>query len=61
MNKFVYKVSGLKGSVVYTDFQSEVEITIEAKKISEATDKIRQYFADNFLQANQIVLIKIAL
>ena len=59
IQKFTYKVSGLKGSVVFTDFLTEIEITIEAEKISTATDKLRQYFADNFLSCDKIVLIKI--
>ena len=61
--EYVYKISGLKSSVVFTDFQSEVELTIEAKdkKIREAADNIRQYLADNFLTADRITLIRIKL
>ena len=56
---YKYKVSGLKGSVVYTDFQDNVSVEIAAKKISEATEKIRQYLTDNFLHTDKIVLTSI--
>jgi len=60
MCKFKYLVSGLKGSVVYCDFQDSIEITIEAEKISQASDNLKQYFADNFLTCDKIVLKEIS-
>lgn len=62
MSIFTYKIVGLKGEVVFTDFLSEgITVEIKAKKISEATDAIRQYLADNFLKCDHIVLQKIEL
>lgn len=60
MKKFTYKVLGVKGDVVRTDFcSSGVIVEIESEKISIATDAIRQSLADNFLKCDKIELIKI--
>ena len=60
MKKFTYKVFGISGNISRADFCSDgIVIEIESEKISEATDSIRQYFADNFLKCDRIELIKI--
>jgi hypothetical protein len=60
MLKFTYKIMGLKGNIVYTDFCSDgIILEIKAKKISEATDNVRQYLTDNYLKCDRIELIKI--
>jgi len=59
MNLFTYKVSGLKGSVVYTDFVEAIEIQIKSDKISKATEELKNYFAQQFLTADKILLVKI--
>jgi hypothetical protein len=60
MKKFTYKIFEVSGGVVKADFCSEgITVEIEGEKISEATDAIRQYLADNFLKYDRIELIKI--
>lgn len=58
---FYYKVNGVKGSILSTRFMSDLEVEIEAEKISEATENIEQYLANNFLKADGITLLKIKL
>ncbi len=60
-NIFYYKVSGVKGSILSTRFMSDLDVEIEAEKISEATENIEQYLAQNFLKADGITLLKIKL
>lgn len=57
--KFIYSVSGIQGNVIRTRFLSDVEVEIEAEKISQATEKIEQYLADNHLTATTLILKKI--
>lgn len=58
---FKFTVSGLKGSVVYADFMQNVEVEIEAEKINQATDALRKFFTDNYLQADKMMLHHIEL
>lgn len=59
--KYTYIVSGLKGTVlpIFQPVDEPITIEIEAKKISKATEQIKQYFTDNFLIAERIKLVSI--
>lgn len=60
MKKFTYKVFGINGDIARADFCFDgILIKIESEEISEATDSIRQYLADNSLKCQRIELIKI--
>lgn len=60
MFKYTYKITGVKGDVISTEFCSDgITIEIKAEKISEASDRIRQYLTDNFLKCDRVELQKI--
>ena len=62
MNLFTFKVMGIKGEIVYTDFLSEgIIIEIKEESLSKASDKIREYLASNFLKCDKVILEKIEL
>lgn len=56
---FKYYVSNITGTVIGTDFQNPLTVTIKAKKISESASEIKQFLTDNFLKAESISLQEI--
>ena len=61
MTTFKVSLSGLTGSVVYTDFLPDVSLEIKCDRISEVGDKVHEWLADNFLKVNKITIKEVIL
>lgn len=61
--KYTYRITGVKGDIVFTDFlDGNITIQIEGgNSMSSTSDCIRKFLADNHLKCDRVILEKIEL